>query len=67
MVRYRAPRRKVKIGPFYMWFSGVIPRFTSMGVEWGRFGHNITRGTSRLDTPGPGWFSHKWGNKKDRQ
>ena len=67
MVRYRAPRRQFRIGPFYFNFSGLIPQFKSWGIKAGRFGHNVTRGESHVDTPGPGWISHKWSKRQGRQ
>lgn len=67
MVRYRAPRRRFRWGPFYMNTTGLIPKFSSWGIKWWRFGHNVTRGESIVDTPGPGSVSHRWGKKRGRR
>lgn len=75
-------RKRVRFGPFYVnmthaanplvaLFRLVFSRsrtrpFTSWGIQVGRWSHNFTRGTTVLNTPGPGsvhWRRPKRGGR----
>ncbi len=50
-MRFRL-RKSFRFGPFYV---NVTQRgISSWGIRLGRFRHNVTRGTTTVDTPGPG-------------
>jgi len=65
-MRYRPGRTTWKLGPLRFNFSiyGLVPRFTSWGFKVGRFGHNVTRKTTSIDTPGPGGLYHRHGRRR---
>jgi hypothetical protein len=50
-IRFRA-RKTVRFGPLY--FNFTQRGFTSWGVRVGPVTRNFTRGTTTVDTPGPG-------------
>lgn len=50
-MRFRA-RKTIRFGPLY--FNFTQRGFTSWGIRVGPFSRNFTRGTSVIDTPGPG-------------
>lgn len=50
-MRFRLRGRK-HFGPFYINYTQR--GFTSWGIRLGPFTKNFTRGTSSIDTPGPG-------------
>ena len=57
-------RKQLRLGPLYAWLtpSGV----SSWGVKLGRFTHNISRGTTTVDTPGPGSFTRRRPTRRQR-
>lgn len=59
--RFRWPR--IRLGPLYV-NLGKGGRVTSWGFKFGRVTRNVTRGTTSIDTPGPG--SVVLGEKKRR-
>lgn len=54
-------RKRLRLGPFYVNLTEHGP--SSFGIRIGPFSHNFTRGSSHLDTPGPG--SIRW-DRRDR-
>lgn len=50
-------RKTFRFGPFFMTLTQSGNR--SFGIKIGPFTHNFTRGTTSIDTPGPGGFHHK--------
>lgn len=61
MPTFRA-RKQLRFGPI---FVNLTQRgFASWGFKIGRWTKNMTRGTTTLDTPGPG--SLHWGRKAKR-
>lgn len=61
-MRFRA-RKTVRLGPLF--FTFTQSGFSSWGVKVGAFTHNFTRGSSTVDTPGPG--SVHWGGRRRRR
>ena len=61
--RFRA-RKTFRLGPLY--FNFTHRGFTSWGIRVGRFTRNFTRGTTSIDSPGPGGFTHQHGRRGDR-
>jgi hypothetical protein len=61
--KFRA-RKQLRLGPLYAWLtpSGI----TSWGVKWGAFRHNITRGDTAIDTPGPGALHRRRPTRRQR-
>lgn len=55
-------RKTIRVGPFYAVFTEN--GFSSWGVKWGRFTRNVTRGTTTIDTPGPGYL--RFGGRRRR-
>lgn len=52
--------KRWRFGPLY--FNTSKWRFTSWGIKWGRYTHNMTTGKTTIDTPGPGTYTY--GGKK---
>lgn len=50
-MRFRA-RKTIRLGPIF--FTFTQRGFSSWGIKIGPFTRNFTRGTSTIDTPGPG-------------
>jgi hypothetical protein len=61
MARFRA-RKTFRLGPLY--FIVTQRGFSSWGIRVGPYTKNFTRGTSAIDTPGPG--SVHFGRKRGR-
>lgn len=57
--RFRA-RKTFRLGPLFWRFTQS--GFSSWGIKVGPWTRNFTRGTSSLDTPGPGGLH--WGHRK---
>lgn len=55
-------RHKFRLGPLFFWFTER--GFQSWGVKFGRFTHNFSRGSTSVDTPGPGAIRHRRKRKK---
>lgn len=55
-------RKRFRIGPFYI--NTSKGRITSWGIKLGPITKNITRGTTTVDTPGPGSYTF---NRKRRR
>ncbi len=52
-MRYRA-RKTLRLGPLFWTFTQR--GFSSWGIKVGPFTRNFTRGSTSIDTPGPGGF-----------
>lgn len=59
-MRFRA-RKTFKLGPFLFRFTQR--GLSSVAIKVGRVTHNLTRGTTTVDTPGPGAW-HFGGRKR---
>jgi hypothetical protein len=62
-MRFRA-RMAFRFGPFYATVNQSGRR--TYGLKLGRFSHNFTHRTTRIDTPGPGGFVHRHGRRGQR-
>jgi hypothetical protein len=57
-------RRQLRLGPLYAWLtpSGI----SSWGLTKGWFRHNVSHGTTTIDTPGPGSFTRRRPSRRQR-
>lgn len=58
-------RKRVRIGPFVLYFAFPPPRMTSWGIKVGKFTWNAKTRRKTYDTPGPG--SYSWGERASRK
>ncbi|GAA1251743.1 hypothetical protein GCM10009609_13850 [Pseudonocardia aurantiaca] len=62
-MRFRA-RKTFRLGPLF--FTFTQRGFSSWGIRIGRFTRNFTRGSTSIDTPGPGGL-HSTGRRKRKR
>lgn len=63
-MRFRA-RKTFRFGPLF--FTFTQRGFSSWGIKVGPFTRNFSRGTTTLDTPGPGSLHFGGGRRRGRR